>query len=285
MNQQECRALFADSHISDRERSLYLYLRWHMDFTSGVVGAKRRISYQGIREHLEFRPERGSREPISIPTKDQIKRALRKLERYGWIERMHESAPGENMVFRLPLATVGKVRPNEESHMSATEAPPQSAPHGAPQENPVITGDSSDMSATRNAPRSAKGAPQHERHTSDLSDQDPLSLEGRGDFLCGHELNCTSDFILVAKTTGLQLDDEQLSGVFQSFCFHAKHRNTSRTLADWLAEWRVWCGREKSYARPKHLGKSNEQNGSSGTRAKSATARVFEQSRAFSGGS
>lgn len=267
MNRAEYSALFEDRHISDRERSLYLYLRWHMDYDTGIVGAVRKISYQAIRENLEHKPERGSKEPHTYLTKDQVKRLLRKLERYGWIEPLHSKQPGEHMVFRLVLASAGLVRPNEERHMSATG--------GAPQQNPVKPTAEMNMSAT--------GAPHHERHTSDTSGIKPSLSNARAretsqksNFSTGQELSFSDQFKQTAKITGLTLSEEQLSGLFDTFRFHNKHRNTMRSPADWLAEWRVWCGREKSYGRP-NTQKHSRPGGNQ--RAENPTARLLRESK------
>ncbi|EKE79456.1 hypothetical protein [Idiomarina xiamenensis] len=264
MNQKEYAALFEDSHISDRERTLYLYLRMHMDYGTGIVGLKRKISYQAIREHLEYKPERGSKAQASSPTKDQIKRLLQKLERYGWIEPLHTKRIGESMIFRLVLASTGAIRPNEERHMSATEALPRS--------NPVNTASSDTMSAI--------GAPQHDRHTSDPSDikiyQDARAREVRrnGQSLSGQDLNWSNQFLSTARLTGLQLDPDRLQGVFEAFRFHKTNRNTVKPMGDWLADWRAWCGREKAY------GKSTTQRSGAGgnQRPENATAKLLRES-------
>lgn len=267
MNRAEYSALFEDRHISDRERSLYLYLRWHMDYDTGIVGAARKISYQAIRENLEHKPERGSKEPPVYLTKDQVKRLLRKLERYGWIEPLHSKRPGECMVFRLVLATAGLLRPNEERHMSATV--------GAPQEKPIKMQVVSNMSAT--------GAPQHERHTSDTSDIKPSLSNARvresGDFedlKTGKELQYNQQFRQIANITGLTYSDERLEGLFEAFRFTKKNRNQAQAMPDWLADWRVWCGREKSY------GKSTTENNAragGNQRAENPTARLLRESK------
>ena len=272
MNRKEYQVLFADSHISDRERSLYLYLRWHMDYDTAIVGIKRKISYQAIREHLEFNPERGSRETPYSPTNDQIKRLLRKLEKYGWIERLHTKKLVDYMAFRLVYASAESLRSNEERQMSATGA----APLSAPQQNPPSTG----AGDTNTATMSAKGAPSEERHTSVTSDIKDLSLTRAG-ATTGSELQFTSEFLQLAKLHGpAQTTEEEIEAIFDHFRFHAKHYSTQRSQPDWLAEWRAWMAREKRYATKQqtktHFGAGGNQ------RPENSTAKLLRESKKHS---
>jgi hypothetical protein len=272
MNRKEYQALFADSHISDRERSLYLYLRWHMDYDTAIVGVKRRISYQAIREHLEFNPERGSREKPYSPTNDQIKRLLRKLEKYGWIERQHNNHLIENMVFRLVFASSESLYPNEERQGSAMRG----APLSAPQQNPANTRAEQPNAATM----SAKGAPRDDRHTSVTSDIKDLSL-ARAGATTGSDLQFTSEFLQLAKLHGpAQTTAEEIEAHFEHFRFHAKHHSTARNHHDWLAEWRAWIAREKVYATKQqtktHFGTGGNQ------RPENPTAKLLREAKQHS---
>lgn len=259
------------SDMSAIESRLYLYLRRHMDYATGTVGARRKISYQSIREHIEYTPPRGSKEPAYKPSKQQINRLLRKLESAGVIERLHNGKPNEYMVFRLVLATTDLNRPKEERHMSDTRA----ATQGATRKNPVNTG----VRPLNSDTMSDKGATPEERHTSDTSDYKDLSLTRASQncpFQKGTELSLTDAFKKITTLTGLNITDEQLSGVFDTFRFHSKHRNTQRSMPDWLAEWRVWCGREKSYGKPnpkRHPFAGGNQ------RSENTTARLLRESK------
>lgn len=236
MNRNEYAALFEDVHVSDRERTLYLYLRWHMDYDSGITGVARKVSYQSIREHLEYKPERGSKEPAYYPTKDQVKRLLRKIESYGWVQSLHSGKRGEAMVFRLVLASAGKIRPNEERHMSATVG----APLSPPQENPVNISARGDMSATINT----RGAPHHERHTSDTSDIEQREIAREADFDApsGRDLAFDKSFEAIAfRRYGN--NKHLIENEFESFRLHKSHRTTRRTASDWQDEWRRWIAR------------------------------------------
>lgn len=258
MNHREYEALFDDTHISDRERSLYLYLRSRMDFKTGVVGIRSKISYKAIQERLEYVPQRGSKEPAFYPSTDQIKRLLQKLVGYGWIERQHTGLR-ESMVFLLPLANTDLNRPQEERQRSATRGAPQGKPQGNAQNIRPL----SDMSATS----TAKGAPQDDRHTS-VSPNKDLSLNAREEFepgIAGEELKFSDQFLRLARNLGLSAishPDQEVKSIFELFRTYGHRANTEMQMPAWLNDWRSWVNREKvryekqqcSYQQPKQPG-------------------------------
>ena len=256
------------SEVSAVESRLYMYLRRHMDYRTGVVGHPRRISYQSIREHLEYLPERGSTVKPFSPSNQQINRLLRKLESRGFIERLHDGSQlKEAMLFRMLLAVTDLNRPNEERQRSDTRAPTR--------QSPINTGAESVMSD--------KGATREERHTSVPSDIKPSLSNARvresgnfEDLKTGKELQYNPQFRQIANITGLTYSDERLEGLFEAFRFTKKNRNQAQAMPDWLADWRVWCGREKSY------GKSTTENNAragGNQRAENPTARLLRESK------
>ena len=54
------------SDLCHASKLLYSYLRRHMDYSTGLVGTPRRISYQSIREFLEYVPPRGHSRVCSV---------------------------------------------------------------------------------------------------------------------------------------------------------------------------------------------------------------------------
>lgn len=82
INQRELSAL---SGLPYLQQLVYLRgLRPYVDYQSGLVGIKRGISYQSISEELYIEPHPGIQS--GSPSKDQIRRALKSLERIGLIE-------------------------------------------------------------------------------------------------------------------------------------------------------------------------------------------------------
>lgn len=102
-------------------RVLYMLgLRPYMDYASGVVGVRRRISLQGFRELLEYEPDRGSRLGARYtPTKDEVRNEVERLVRSGLLLRLPKKRRNDPLVFKLPLADCdAKLRLNEEPHMN-----------------------------------------------------------------------------------------------------------------------------------------------------------------------
>lgn len=81
---------------------LYLRgLRRYMDYRTGVVGDRRGISLQQLRETLFVEPHKGMK-ATGLPSVGQIRRLLAWLERAGLIE--NRSVEGIRLVFFLPYA-------------------------------------------------------------------------------------------------------------------------------------------------------------------------------------
>lgn len=102
-------------------RLLYLQgLKPYMDYASGLVGVKRRVSYQAFRELLEVTPERGSvLGATQSPTTSALRNLLVLLERRGLLVRLPQRRRTDPMVFRLPLAACDdSFRPREQRHSS-----------------------------------------------------------------------------------------------------------------------------------------------------------------------
>lgn len=124
MNWKEYDRILLSESVSPLLGRLYCYLRRNMDILSGIVGDadKKMISYQAIREHLEYHPPAQSNErPIKV-SRDQVKRMLQGLVKMGVIERLPGQRYGRELRFFLPLAVSESVCPQEARHMRATNA-------------------------------------------------------------------------------------------------------------------------------------------------------------------
>jgi len=100
MNSEELEAMSGLPHI---QQLTYLRgIRPYMDVKSGVVGIKRRISYQSIAEQLYIEPHQGIKS-ISF-SRAQARRALAALERVGLISLQSEE---KQLILKCNLATQG----------------------------------------------------------------------------------------------------------------------------------------------------------------------------------
>lgn len=99
INQEERDALKGLPHLP---RLTYLEaIRPYMDYATGVVGIKRGISYQSLAEELYIEPHTGYTDSGS-PSKQQLRRALKTLERAGLI--LIQSV-GKKLILKCELAT------------------------------------------------------------------------------------------------------------------------------------------------------------------------------------
>lgn len=119
MNQREWDEIVFNSEVPYPQRLLYCYLRRNADYRTGVVGdkGKKRISYQGIREALEYSRSKGSRTVPETYSRQRIQKHMDALERRGVVVPLESesAAPGRRPTMRkyLPLAVGGVVRPQE----------------------------------------------------------------------------------------------------------------------------------------------------------------------------
>lgn len=103
-------------YLHHRAQVLYLRgLRRYMDFSTGIVGDKRRVSLQQMRECLEVNPDKESKQDRYQPTYHAIRASLAQLERHGLIRRLPKAHKLDPMRFFLPLASI---RPHEEPQMN-----------------------------------------------------------------------------------------------------------------------------------------------------------------------
>lgn len=100
INEDELAALSGLSHL---QQLAYLRgIRPYMDIKTGLVGIKRRISYQSISEQLYVEPHQGIKSQSF--SRDQIRRAVSGLARIGIIEVQSE---GMQLILKCPIATRG----------------------------------------------------------------------------------------------------------------------------------------------------------------------------------
>ena len=98
INQQERDALKGLPHLA---RLIYLEaIRPYMDYSTGIVGIRRGISYQSMREELYVEPHRGY--VSGSPSKDQMRRGVKSLERGGLVSNQSE---GKRLILKCELAT------------------------------------------------------------------------------------------------------------------------------------------------------------------------------------
>jgi len=120
----ELEALEGLPHIVCR---LYLSLKQHMDFQTGIVGQPRRISWMTLRTMLYVEEFQGF-EDTGTPTRGKVTRAMEWLKKRGLVQDLGTKQRGEAIVFRLALAPLdqsAKNKPGQNPDRTRTGYPEQ----------------------------------------------------------------------------------------------------------------------------------------------------------------
>ncbi len=256
VNHQERAALRGLPHV---QILLYLMgIRPYMDYATGIVGIKRGISYQSLREEIYVDPHQGYK--TESFSKDQIKRALKGLEKAGVIKLR---SCYKKLILQCPLATTDKCDQNK-----AALKPPLQTATTSPRkniENSIDNEESQKKSATT---KSAKAA------TPPVSGNNiTLSLADSGISLIAE--NFQPSTAVTEKAKKHHCPTAECCDELMKFIVYHQSRATKR--CDWNAEFLGWLLRSKQYHKEK---KNVKQNNSTSNRYptsknQSAVDRVF----------
>jgi len=98
VNREELEALY--EHDEFLFKLYFAGLRRYMDYSTGIAGIKRRISYRSLQEAMYVAPRRGVK-TMGLPHESKIRRALSQLEKYGLIKSIPHKI---YLIFELLLA-------------------------------------------------------------------------------------------------------------------------------------------------------------------------------------
>jgi hypothetical protein len=240
-------------------------IRPYMDFVTGVVGEKRRISYQSLRESLYVEPKPGQKS--FLPSKDQMRRAVAGLARAGVVE---VRSSHRHLILTCNLADHDRFTQNK----AATFAPSE-VDTLKPKENADLNGCKSRTTEKATIDESVKPA------------TPPVS---------GNNLSHThrSVFDKTAISNDFEPNELLLSRIRLSQCtkFHnseertrfiAYHQSKGTKSCDWGAEYLLWLLNTKRYqergrqhATRKNANSSNQQLSPS-ERVKLANKELFSE--------
>ena len=148
----ELEALYGLPHA---QQLLYIRLKQFMDYTTGIVGQRRRISYQSLRETMCVEATPG-RHQHGTPTKSAIRNWLSALEKGGLLDRLGD------LVFKFRLISAPFSVQNSNGTGTAQEQ------HGSstPPESHINVSEISHLGFTDD-PRNNTGATQEQHRSSD----------------------------------------------------------------------------------------------------------------------
>lgn len=204
------------------QRVLYCEgLRPYMDYSTGIIGIKRGISYQSLSETLYIEPHRGYR--TGSPSKSQIRRALRGLEKVGLISAMQNP---DKLIFKCLLAD----QDNFDQKKVITKPSPQVVSPDA-QKNTRFSGVFEDGTEKAITPKSVKAV------TPPVSGNIIIKTHIQTNY------NFSKKFFEDAKSEHLLDGDEEQSRLD----FIAFHQSRGTLSCNWDAEYLRWLLMRKKY--------------------------------------
>jgi len=225
INDDEITSLYGLPHL--QQIIYYRGIRPYMDYATGLVGIKRKISYQSLREEVFVEPHTGYK--AATFSRDQVRRAVEGLVRAGVI-RSHSE--GKTLILECVLAT----QDNFSQNKAATNPPGQGAikPHVNPSVITERTADIHKQATTRK--RSQAATP-------------PVS---------GNINNSLSTAVREKISECYQPSGDVLNKAVQKGCTNSRcadqlqrficyHRSKGTLSFDWDAEFLHWLLRDKAY--------------------------------------
>jgi hypothetical protein len=227
INDQEREKLYGLPHL--QQLIYFRGIRPYMDFATGMVGIKRKISYQSLREEVFVEPHTGYKAPSL--SRDQVRRAVDGLIRADVI-RSHSE--GKTLILECLLAT----QDNSTQIKATTNPPGQGAivPLTDPSVNKGYEVDANKKSTT---PQDKQAA------TPPVSDNFNYSLS------CSELV--PKDYRPSTETVQLALKHgcEKVTCSDEVAKFVSYYIARSAKRADWDAEFINWLLRDKCYQKEK----------------------------------
>ena len=209
-----------------------------MDYRTGIVGIKRRISYKGLSEVMEVHPEQRSTEPPYRPTTDEVRAALAMLERAGLVVQLPKANKFDPIVFRLPLADVDSIRPNEEPQMNPKGSTPNE-PQGENAETARVLWDS-DRGRTPNEPQGVNPIHPVSGKYPPPETRAGVQEYGAEKFAMFHSWAPSSEFEKCMAMYGVrraQFTDEEYRLLLAEFVLHWVADGDELTQGGWEHKW------------------------------------------------
>jgi len=178
-NEEEFEALDYLPHLA--VMIYFKAIRPYMDYSTGITGIKRGISYRQFAEETEVETVRGRHSDKSGKvTLDSIRNAVQRLEKAGLIVKIPAD---KKLIFKLPLATI-----NNSVQMMSTTSTPETTTTSAPQAKPAPVEDldawRGDMNPTPKTPMNPthQGSGNNINTTTTYEPIENTSESGGGDF-------------------------------------------------------------------------------------------------------
>lgn len=227
--------------LPDIQQLLYILgIRRYMDFTTGIVGIARKISYQSLSEVLYTNPAPGIKGESR--SKQQIQRALDGLEKSGLVKRDPLNCPKRGLVLKCLLASQDNFNQNK-----ADSKPVQKRDVKPIQSKSVKSWRYLELGQKGNAIKSTKA------DTPPVSGNiNNLSLKKSIGILIPE--NFQPSAVTITKAKQHQCPTATCSDELLKFISY--HQSKGNRRCDWNAEYLGWLMRAKQYHQEKNYVKS-----------------------------
>lgn len=220
MNQREYDAL-ADNELPPLAVTLYIRcFRANMGFTDGCVF----VSYRSMAQALEHIPPRGSTRPVSRPTKDELRHAIKQLLKTGLIKLVEAGSLAHNRAaqYRCAMAFLGA---NEE-HPENTTGTPRSSTTSQTQAGQGI------------APNvvNFRNREEHPIPKQPIEDDEMIARA---------KLEFSDEWLALARSVGLAADTEQIHAWFVTWSENDSS-HIYRAMTAHKKAWRNYCVKIKA---------------------------------------
>ncbi len=214
-----------------------------MDYQTGIVGIKRRISYQSIRDMMFVQTRKGfEKERCEPPSKPKIQRAIKHLEKIGLIEQIKDK---DHLVFRCILAkqdnSIQKIPDTKPIHYFDTKADiVKSSKNSNTMQSPRKSILKHDM--IPNTPKSA------------IPDTPPLSGKDKEKELlrsskkkAGRRMQIPDDFQVIEHHCDLAIKNGWPDPSTEIEQFRHYHKGKGSLMLNWDSAFYTWLGNAKRF--------------------------------------
>ena len=256
------------------QRVLYCTaIRPFMDYTTGIVGLKRGISYQSLAEELYIEPHAGY--ASGCPNRNQLRRAIANLERAGLLESKKHV---KKLIFKCVLASVDYCTQKQVGPKQAHQAGLK--PHAN-----IAELSEHYRHGTREAgpPTTAQAGPPPVNKYNNKNNNHHRAREGFSELSKKINPDFSPSPRILEQAQKLDCADQHCSESVVRFILH--HQSKGTTSFHWDAEYLRWLLNGKKYAdkQEKHHERNSNHWSSRPThkRGRSAIERVMDAHSEF----
>lgn len=218
-------------------------IRQYMDYETGIVGIKRKISWLSLRETMRIEPQPGVKE--CLPDRNRVRRGVRTLERIGLLKN---KSNGKRLIFECLLAS------RDNSAKSQVDLNPT---HHSEQIADPIKQASNPINTVRAKRKTKQADPEADPHIPHQADPPPLSVNNKEkELLRSSKKKCRlpDDFAVTEQHVALARQNGWNDPHGEIDAFRDYHLARGNTFLDWDRAFYTWLRNGKKFQGGKQVG-------------------------------